>query len=171
MEKYKFRRYSRDFPILYKKELARLRRILPRHARIEHVGSSAVKGLRGKGLIDIAIAVPRRSIGPATNLLEKGGYEFVPAAGTRVRMFFFRDYGLNGRERRVHLHLTFQGSRDFIEMVALRDYLREHREEARKYEEVKRKAVKLARGDGETYRRLKNQYLKRLVKKAIMTRG
>ena len=53
MEKYKFRKYDENFSLLYKRELARLKRLLPRHANIEHIGSTAVKGLKGKGLIEI----------------------------------------------------------------------------------------------------------------------
>jgi len=133
MDKYKFRRYDRNFALLYKKELARLKRILPMHADIEHIGSTAVMGLRGKGLIDIVIAVPKRSVNSAKKLLEKGGYEFRPNAGDKERIFLRRDYLSKGRERSVHLHLTHRNSKTFIEMVALRDYLISHKEEIRRY--------------------------------------
>jgi len=167
MEKYEFRKQDKNFVLLYRRELTKLRKILPRRASIEHIGSSAVKGLGGKGLIDVVIAVPERGIGSAKNLLVKGGYKFIPDAGDKERLFFFRDYASKRGKRRVHLHLTPHNSKTFIGMVALRDYLIAHKDEARKYEEVKRKAVKIAKGNGKEYRRLKDQYLKRLTEKAV----
>lgn len=167
MEKYRFRPYSKNFPLLYRKELAKLRRILPKNTIVEHVGSTAVKGLKGKGLIDIVIAVPKKNLKPVKILLEKGRYEFRPGAGTKERLFFRRDYVSKGKERRIHLHLTFYKSRDFVEMVAVRDYLRSHKDESRKYEELKRIAAKKAKGDGKVYVRLKTPYVMRLTKKAV----
>jgi GrpB-like predicted nucleotidyltransferase (UPF0157 family) len=166
MEKYKFRPYNKNFPLLYKRESAKLKKLLPRVAKVEHVGSTAVKGLRGKGLIDIVIAVPKKSIFSVKNLLEKGGYEFRPGAGDKDRLFFRRDYPSRGKERRVHLHLTFFNSKDFIEMIAVRNYLRVYKSESKKYECVKRKAVKKAEGQGKIYRKLKDRYLKQLTKRA-----
>lgn len=169
MEKYKFRKYNEHFPLLYKKEWAKLKKILPRYAKIEHVGSSAVTGLGGKGLIDIVIGVPKKRINFSKNLLENGGYEFRPDAGDKERMFFRRDYISKGKQRRVHLHLTFYNSKDLTEMVAFRDHLRANSDEARKYEELKRKALKKAKGNGKIYVKLKTPYLKRLTKKAIIS--
>ena len=168
MEKYRFRRYRKDFLLLYRGEFAKLRRILPRSASIEHVGSTAVEGLGGKGIIDIVIAIPKSDITKANGLLEDAQYEFRTDAGDRDRLFFNKDYVSRGKMRRVHLHLTYYNSKAFIEMVAVRDYLIMHKGEARKYEEIKRKAVKKAEGDGKVYKKLKNQYLKRLTRKAIL---
>jgi len=171
MEKYRFRRYRKDFLLLYRGEFAKLRRILPRSASIEHVGSTAVEGLGGKGIIDIVIAIPKSDITKANGLLEDAQYEFRTDAGDRDRLFFNKDYVSRGKMRRVHLHLTYYNSKAFIEMVAVRDYLRSNRCEVRRYEEVKRKAARIARGSGEEYKRLKKEYLKSLTKKAVDNRS
>jgi len=168
MEKYRFRRYGKDLPILYRRDLVALKKVIPKYASVEHVGSTAVKGLGGKGIIDIVIAVPKARISKAKGLLEAVGYEFRPDAGDKDRLFFKKDYVSRGKVRRIHLHLTYYNSKAFIEMVAVRDYLIMHKGEARKYEEIKRKAVKKAEGDGKVYKKLKNQYLKRLTRKAIL---
>ncbi len=167
MGKYKLRLYNKDSPKLYKREETKLKKILPKNTNIEHIGSSAVVGLRGKGLIDIIIAVPKRKISKIKIILEKGEYEFRPNSGDKERLFFRRDYTSNGKTRRVHLHLTHYPSKTWLGTRAVRDYLRTHKEEAREYEEVKRKAVKKAKGNGETYRKVKNKYLKLLTKKAL----
>lgn len=50
-QKYKFRKYDPKYPLLYKRERMKLRRILGKSPKIEHVGSTAVPGLGGKGLL------------------------------------------------------------------------------------------------------------------------
>ena len=167
MEKYKFRPYNKDYPKLYERELRKLRNILPKNFLIEHVGSTAVLGLRGKGLIDILIAVPKSKINSTKRLLEKSNYEFRPNAGDKHRLFFRRDYISNNKTRRVHVHLTRYLSKPWCEMIAVRDYLRLNKKEAFRYEVVKRKAVKVAKGEGEIYRKYKSKYLASLSKKAL----
>lgn len=56
MNKYVFKPYSALFPNLFAKEKARIVQHFLFPASIEHVGSTAVPGLGGKGIIDIAIA-------------------------------------------------------------------------------------------------------------------
>ena len=90
MNKYEFRKYDDNFRLLYGKEHAVLKRILPKYAKIEHVGSTAVPGLGGKGLIDIVIAVPIKKIKTTTTILEGKGYNFVTDAGSKERLFFFQ---------------------------------------------------------------------------------
>ena len=51
MEKYKFRKYDPKFGELFKREKAKLKKIIP-GIKIEHIGSTAVPSLGGKGIID-----------------------------------------------------------------------------------------------------------------------
>lgn len=61
MLKYVFRPYDPIFPKLFIKEKNRLKKFLGRTVLIEHVGSTAIPGLGGKGIIDIAIAAPDKN--------------------------------------------------------------------------------------------------------------
>jgi GrpB-like predicted nucleotidyltransferase (UPF0157 family) len=167
VEKYRFRRYSEKFRHLYRRESDKLKLLLPKNAKIEHVGSTAVNGLRGKGIVDILIAVNKGQTDAVKRHLQRDGYELIPDAGDKERLFFERDYRSRGETRRVHLHLTHRNSRTFIEMTAFRDYLMAHKKEIRKYEEVKRRALKLARGDVKVYKREKKRYIERLTNKAV----
>lgn len=87
MKKYKFRKYNPDFPKLFNLEKVRLSKILEK-SKIEHIGSSAVKGLGGKGIIDIAIAVSKKSLVKTKHLLQKVGYIFKENGGLK------KDYSL-----------------------------------------------------------------------------
>jgi GrpB-like predicted nucleotidyltransferase (UPF0157 family) len=101
-------------------EMLRLRRlvikkVMPGYASVEHVGSTAVKGLGGNGIIDIVIAVPKTNIVSVKKGLERAGYIFVVDAGDHDRLFFWKDYISKGKVWRVHLHLTHRNSRTFTE--------------------------------------------------------
>lgn len=82
MKKYIFKPYSDLFPSLFNKEKERIASQLLKKASIEHVGSTAVPGLGGKGIIDIAIAVDKSDMENATAALQELGYEFRPSFST-----------------------------------------------------------------------------------------
>ena len=60
-KKYSFNKYLDIYRKLFIKEKYKLVSILP-NAKIEHVGSTSIIGLGGKGIIDIAISVPKNKI-------------------------------------------------------------------------------------------------------------
>ncbi len=62
MKKYVFRQYDKEYPEFFQTEKKRLRAVLPSGALFEHIGSTSVPGLGGKGFIDILIGIPREKI-------------------------------------------------------------------------------------------------------------
>lgn len=156
MSKYAFKPYSPLFPGLFAKEKARIAQHFLFSASIEHVGSTAVPGLGGKGIIDIAIAVEKDCMEEAKNKLQELNYEFRPSFSTPDR-FYFIIYLPDQEEgrRRYHVHLTYPESKEWRELVGFRDYLLNNPEELREYAELKKKAVLEAEEDGEKYRKIK----------------
>lgn len=65
--KYVFKPYNPVFSKLFETEKKRLSNYLTGLFRIEHVGSTAVPGLGGKGIIDIYIVVPENKLNTASN--------------------------------------------------------------------------------------------------------
>lgn len=167
MEKYKFRKYDKNFSKLYTREKSKLNKLFFESIHIEHIGSTAVNGLRGKGIIDILVGVPKNKLAISKTILKNSKYIFKINAGSKNRFFFVRDYSYNKKLRRVHLHLVVYNTKDWIEPIAVRDFLRKHPEEIMLYEKIKKKAVKIANGNGEIYRKFKDDYLKGLVRLAI----
>ena len=62
MSKYVFKKYSSIFPDLFNKEKDRIELHLKTDLAIEHIGSTAVCNLGGKGIIDIAIGVNKEDM-------------------------------------------------------------------------------------------------------------
>lgn len=167
-QKYKFLPYSKKYPALFQKEKAKLLKVLPKSIKIEHVGSTAVPGLGGKGIMDIAILTPRAKLKKFTSQLEKLGYEYRPHPGDDKRKFFQKIINYKGKERRVHVHLTL-GKDFWNSFITFRDYLKTHDKEREAYAKIKAEAIKHAAGDGKKYREHKQALIQEIAKKAMET--
>ncbi len=156
INKYVFKPYNPIFPALFEQEKQRIAPHLDQEAKIEHVGSTAVPNLGGKGIIDIAIAVKKEQMEESSSQLQQLGYEFRPNFSTKDRFYFI--INLPDPEegtRRYHLHLTYPDSEDWKGLISFRDYLRAHPQELEEYAEMKKQAAQEANQEGPRYRKIK----------------
>lgn len=120
----------------YKEEQSRLQHILPpgQTVRISHMGSTAVKGIWAKPIIDILVELDAGADLQENGLrLQNTGY-IQMSSGYR-RISFNKGYTPDGFAEKVyHLHLRYQGDNDEL---YFRDYLNEHPDTARAYEKLK----------------------------------
>jgi GrpB-like predicted nucleotidyltransferase (UPF0157 family) len=165
--KYKFRKNSGGYSKLFQREKSKLKKIVGCNALIKHVGSTAVKGLGGKGILDIVIALPKNKLVFARAKLQEAGYAFKFLPEITERDFFKKEYIYRKGFRMVHLHLTFEKSIEYKRLISFVEYMNSHPEEIKKYEQIKKEAVKYAKGDGKKYRTYKDNYLKKLTQKAL----
>jgi GrpB-like predicted nucleotidyltransferase (UPF0157 family) len=145
---------------------ADLARDIPDVVAVEHIGSTAVPGMPARDIVDVEVVVTRIQDEAAFSApLQRLGFRrFNPpdlaAAGLRL---FVPDDGSG----RVHVHVCELGSAQHRRHVAVRDYLRAHPDEARRYADVKREAARLATGSREAYSRAKDRYLQALEHTAL----
>jgi GrpB-like predicted nucleotidyltransferase (UPF0157 family) len=167
MNKYIFKSYSQKFPELFLKERKRIFDTVIECKDIQHVGSTAVPGLGGKGIIDIAIAIDKKDVTATSRKLQDLGYELREKGSAPERLFFRIDLPDEEESiRRYHVHLSFFESREWKQLLAFREYLKNHPEDAEKYADLKKKAVEEANEDGEEYRRLKGAIFEKILNKA-----
>lgn len=168
MAKYVFKPYSSRFPFLFVQEKNRILTYLDKDALVDHIGSTAVPGLGGKGIINISIAVEKDKIAKVSKELIKAGYEYHPHDGDADRLFFQKD--INDEvlgEQRCHLHLTSKASNCWKEKISFRNYLIRHPDEMQKYAMIKQKAVEEANEDRDKYMAIKEPVIKEMTVKAI----
>lgn len=164
MKKYVFKVYNPSFPTLFENEKKRILSHIDVAMPIEHVGSTAVPGLGGKGIIDIAIAASREDIEHVSQLLQEMGYVLQPKYSTPERLYFNADLpDPEEKTRRYHIHLTYQKSSEWKNFIAFRDRLRSHPAEAKEYGALKEKAAADANGEGEKYRKLKEPMIQKVL--------
>ena len=126
--------YDREWPVQFEAEERRIRPVLgPVALRIDHVGSTAVPGLAAKPVIDIQVTVAGEPEAAACREpLEALGYTY-----TQIPLPY-----LHLPERwphTYHVHVRAQGSDEAQRMINVRDWLREHEDDRRAYEALKRR--------------------------------
>ena len=170
MGKYIFNPYNPKFKDLFNKEKSKLKKILPNNTKIEHVGSTAVPGLGGKGIIDIVIKTPREKRDQFMKKIDGLGYKSnLEHPGNNKRIFFQKIIRYAGKERLAHIHLVLNNE-FWDSFIVSRDYLRKHDKELKEYAKIKKKAVRHAKGEGKKYRKYKDKFLHNLTKKALKTK-
>lgn len=117
-------------------ELVRARRP---DLRVEHIGSTAVAGLPGKGIVDLSIETEPDDIPAVVELLYELGFGPQPGPDPwpPTRPMPVGSMELDGEEFRIHLHVQPVGG-DFPRDIAFRDALRNDPELRRQYEALKR---------------------------------
>jgi GrpB-like predicted nucleotidyltransferase (UPF0157 family) len=133
---------------------------------VEHVGSTAVPGLAAKPVIDVDVVVAERGHVPsAVAALESLGYGHQGDLGIPGREAFSVLPGLPPH----HLYVVVQGSPAHRDHVDLRDHLRAHPEDARRYAAEKRRLAPLLATDREAYVRGKAWLVAELLAAARAT--
>ncbi len=169
--KYSFYEYDKEYPKLFGKEKLRIKNVLPKGTIIEHVGSTSIPGLGGKGIIDIAIWTPKNKLKQFIKKLEKIGFnEVLNHPGDDRRIFMQKIKFESKKELRVHIHLCL--SKEFWNsFIYFRDYLRKNDKERDTYARIKKEGVRHAKGKAQKYREFKDNFLNETTKKAIKRLG
>lgn len=137
--------YNKNYPELFEKEKQRLQAVIG-DVVIEHFGSTAVLDLGGKGYVDVYMAVPKREMKKYLIKVQKLGYEHRPGGDVLGDRFFLKRKlkNKNNEDITFNLHLTYLKSENFKTCLVFRDYLKKHPEDAKKYAQEKKVAVKVA---------------------------
>lgn len=140
-----FRPYDPEAAVVAQ-ALARLIQTADPLLHVEHVGSTAVPGCGGKGIIDLAVLYPSGGLARARAVLDGLGFQrqtgadpFPESRPMRVGAVL----GANHRFR-IHAHVLARAAAEFQELLEFRDRLRRDEKLRQAYLESKR-AI-LARG-------------------------
>ena len=129
--------YDPEWPLAFSVERARIAEALGTIAvRIDHNGSTAVPGLAAKPVIDIQVSVLQlHPIDAYAQRLVDLGYVHVPDSDDSFCPFFHKPAAWPHTH---HVHVVASGGAEERRTIAFRDYLCEHADVAREYEELKR---------------------------------
>ena len=165
MEKYVFKEYSKNYPDLYGKEKKQLLTFL-KHVKIEHVGSTAIPGLGGKGIIDILVGTKKNFILDNKKLLEENGFTFRDSGGDNKRLFFKKS---NKDVGWIHVHLVKLNKSKWNDTLLFRDFLIANPKDRDYYAKIKAEAATDANGDAKLYRKYKEECIEFIINKAKNT--
>jgi GrpB-like predicted nucleotidyltransferase (UPF0157 family) len=113
---------------------------------VDHVGSTAVHGCAGKGIVDLVAIYPEGRLAETRAALDALGFQRQTFGDPfpEERPMRVGTVRLGGRRYRVHVHVIAAASPEVMALRRFRDLLRDHRELASAY--VQRKRALIAAG-------------------------
>lgn len=144
-----------------------LQSLLPKTARINHIGSTAL-AIWAKPIIDILVEVPGEyDLSDVKNILVNHGYICMSQSNNRIS--FNKGYTEDGFAERVfHLHVRFLGDNDEL---YFRDYLSEYPDIACQYEKMKINLGIKYKHNRDNYTNAKTDFVKKYTEKAKQIYG
>ena len=154
--------YNSKLPKIFEKQKKRISRAVDADD-IHHIGSTAVPGLGGKGIIDIMIGIKNwKDAKDIVKKLKKIGFKHVHPK-KKGRLFLSKYH--EPTPDSVNIDIVRKRSKQHKELLFFRDYLRKNKKEVKKLFKLKLKWLKEAKGDRKKYFKLKEDYVKQILKK------
>lgn len=149
-------RWPAQFAQLRKRLLSAL---APLAVRIEHVGSTAVRGLAAKPKLDVVVVVRPDDVQAAIDRLAAIGFEHQGDLGVRGREALKGPDGGNA----YHVYVCVENSEPLQAQLAFRDHLRARPETAAEYAALKRELAARFGADRDAYTRAKSEFIQRVL--------
>ena len=128
---------------------------------IEHVGSTAIKGLKAKPIVDIAIGVNNlTNINKYITTLEN--VYTVKQNIDKGEILLIKE---NSTETFCLIHILNKDSDRFKNMIKFRDILNNDNNILREYEELKKRLSDIYQNDRKMYTESKNEFIKNVLER------
>jgi len=155
--------YDPSFNDVFKNEREKIARLLKCDYFIHHIGSTAIPGMVGKGVIDIMITFTTVPEIKSAVLSLKNDYYLGSDKIERGDRIFMTSSDVESKFGDVHLHLALDGSEDYINAILFRDYLIKHPDAKQTYIDLKYKLLKDVHGDRAEYTKQKSDFIKKVL--------
>lgn len=136
---------------------------------IEHVGSTSVKGLGAKPILDLDVVIVDKSyFNEVVGKLDAIGYIHKGDLGIEGREAFKREdvhvpWGINSNQwMEHHLYVCTKDNEELHRHLSFRNYLRSHAEIANEYEQLKMQLAKTAKSR-EEYTDAKTEFVNHVL--------
>ena len=159
--------YRDDYPKIYEEEKEELLKLYgSKIHRVEHVGSTSIKDIKSKPIIDIMIETDDLDgfISYTESDIEGDTYTVKkePTAGG--------DYLIRKEEDgkvKAFIHVYKTDDPNALSLVLFRDYLNNHEEERKRYDDLKIELYNKFKDNRPEYTLGKNNYIKCVIEKAL----
>jgi GrpB-like predicted nucleotidyltransferase (UPF0157 family) len=157
--------YDPDWAVMFAQLAGQIRLALGEKVLLlEHVGSTSVPGLSAKPVIDVVLAVE--------NSADEAAY--LPSLATVGLTLQFREPEwfehrlLRASAIQTNVHVFCAGCEEINRMLLFRDWLREHEEERRLYEQTKRELALRSWKDVQAYADAKSEIVTAILSRAAL---
>ncbi|MGE7768174.1 GrpB family protein [Peribacillus sp. NPDC096540] len=158
--------YDQSWTNEYKKEEQCIKSILQNElVNSFHIGSTSVRGLKAKPIIDILLVVHNiNKLDLFSEQFQDIGYEVMGEFGITGRRYFRK--GGDNRTHQIHA-FQYNNMEEIERHLAFRDYLREHQDVCNQYGELKSKLAERYPNDIDGYCAGKDDFVNSIEKDAI----
>lgn len=130
--------------------------------RISHIGSTAIKNIKTKPIVDILIEIDFANKDSVKEILFNNSY--ILMCETFDKISFNKGYTINGYADKVfHIHIKEYGNCDEL---YFRDYLNDNYEKAKEYEKLKEKLYNQYKPNRDLYTSGKSDFVNTITKLA-----
>ena len=159
--------YREDYAKIYEEEKEELLKIYKdKIAFIDHVGSTSIKNIKSKPIIDILIQTnDLEDFKQFTESKVEGEIYTVKKEPTAGGDYLVRKEE-NGKVKAL-IHVYKTGDMNGITSIMFRDYLNSHEDEKRRYEALKLELYQKYKNERKLYTLGKDEYIKSIINKAL----
>lgn len=154
--------FSQKWSLLFEKEKLSLYNLIGDYVvDIQHVGSTSIKEMPSKPIIDIVVGLKDLNDGfNLINTIESLGYHYKGSLGKSNRFFFWK----GSEDNNTHnLHITEYGDKNWDNQILFRDFINTHPEYKSKYLELKVELANTHKDDRSTYTQRKSEFIINII--------
>lgn len=145
---------------MFKKEKQKLEEIFGKIAiKIEHIGSTSIKGIKAKPIVDIAVGI--NDFNDIENLREKLKSLYAIKEENPDEILLIKE---ENNITYFLIHIMNVNSKRYNDAIIFRDYIKNNYEKMKEYEDLKIKLTKQYSNDRKMYTKLKNDFIKEILK-------
>ena len=151
---------------LYNEIKEQLKKQINKEIEITHVGSTSIQSIKyGKNIIDILIgAKDKKEFAEIAKILENINY--IPSDQRKTEEYqFFASTNEETKSGDIHIHLALKDTNIYKEFILLKEYFLENEKEAIAYSNFKQKLIEEKINDRKEYKRLKSEYVTKMIEK------
>ena len=159
--------YREDYSQIYEEEKNELLQIYKEKiSSIDHVGSTSIKNIKSKPIIDILIQTDDlEDFKSFTEANVEGDIYTVKKEPTMGGDYLIRKEEDGNVKAFIHVYKT--GDMNGITSIMFRDYMNSHEDEKKRYEELKIELYEKYKNERKQYTLGKDKYIKEIIDKAI----
>lgn len=137
---------------------------------IEHIGSTSIKMIKAKPIIDIAVVVESfDSVKPLIPALQNAGFYYRRDSAPEMQMLFACGsyYEGSGDVQTHFIHVVIRDSIQWRDYINFRDYLNAYPDKAKEYEALKISLSERFAHDRNSYINGKSEFIRHTLRKAL----
>lgn len=134
---------------------------------ISHIGSTAIPGIGGKGVVDILIRADNwQKTEELLPFLAELGFPYVEKK--KGRIFVAKEE--ESKPSDCHFHIVLKKSKEKRDLLKFRDLLRKDKKLRQQYIRIKKESISLAKGNRARYTKIKSDFIEKVLKNGFWGR-